>query len=1024
MPIIQHPTLGNISFPDGMSDSEIVSAIQGLENKGKVFSSETEPQGRPLPEVPSTITGMTPAQAAERARAGGQALAEGAVEAGTAVARNAPAVAAGFMLGPEASAVPRGIGTALREMTALSAKTGAAGLAGETAAQLAEVATGQRDSLDTKQISSQTILSAFPQLNYGGKYTRSLVNSAFSVGALEAANAIQNGEFKAPKGAREMLLRVGLPVALSGATSTISASAERAASAAENANRITNQRWGGGLLVSDVIPEATSLEKKAIEFGNERANSALRDVGANIGQVIDMAFVDIPSTSPVSAYIAERKGLISNLKNDLDKARADNLRAQELYQLEKGNNGPRIQQALADAQKAAFEESKQAILYQEGIDALFPSKARMTGAESAVAEGQRRKFLMDLADNSRKTVKNQIDDLYAAAGIGANDPVISKQGAISAISNRKFRGPGGLLEDNEMFSKALDIIKKRFDESSSVVAKYKTTAPGQMTRGQFQRLRDDIADSLVADGKPRDAAARFASGLYEALQGTSDNFVRANLIGKSGRALGAKQFDAYLFARQAAASDFKARSSAAIDSIASGDIKGLYNSIKSEGAGPVMDEIDAYARVIAGSGNPQNQASVDAAIKAADAFKNNFYSSIADSVIDSNLFRGTGQSGSRIINVAGMAKDLQELSKKGFPIEKLGLGSKGQIETLARIGGSAKTGGYTVDEIAQFFDDAEKLGADKAAAKVDYYRAVRNDLLDGKANIRGKIANQERLRKLAKQAAITETDAQIALQKASQDPLAVFMDRVRSGEAPNITMANGNELVSSLLRSNPDTVESLMKSLPEAMAEDLRKATAAQVMRQFEPVVKAGTQNKADIKALVQFFEGNSANELNQRAAFRNILGNDRYDAIFNQMYGAVKSANDSIKRMATVAGEEIGTTPLAAGRAKARAGQIAFYMNPANVISWVNNGRYNLLYDLYVNPVIAPKFKQAAGNVAKFTGITPLNKHIVQLANDADMADFGVSLQSGPAKSPNIPKEIADQQSNIGRVLQMLPAR
>jgi hypothetical protein len=1016
------------SVGDMTTKNEAVSIANQLKAEIDNFQSgpqeqvvSSEDQSRKVPDVVSTITGFTPSQEASRAKAMEQLKNQSIVDVSTGLLRYAPPVVAGFAFGPEAVPVAEaGIGAALRSMISLSAKTGAAGLAGETAAQLAEVASGERDKFNPKKITSQTILSAFPQLNYGGKYARSLVNSAFSIGALEAANAIENGEFKAPKDARETLLRVGLPVALSSFTSTVSATAEKSARAAENANRVTNERWGGGILVSDVLPEATALEKGAVEFGNEIANSQLREVGSNIGPVIDMAFKDVPSTSPISALIAERKGVISNLRNNLDKARAESQAAQQRYQIEKANNGPQIRDALAKAQDAAFEESKQALLYNEGIDALFPSKNRITGIEASVAEGQRKKLLQDISDNSKRVVKNQIDGLYSAAGVGANNPVINKQGAISAISSAKFRGKGGLLEDNEMYAKALDIIKKRFDESSSIVAKYQTTAPGQMTRGQFQRLRDDIAESLVADGKPRDAAARFASGLYEALQGTSDNFVKNSLIARNGRALGSKQFDAYLFARGAAASDFKARSAGAIDAMASGDIKGLYGSIKSQGAGPVLDEIDAYARVIAGSGNPQDKASVEAALKASDSFKKNFYSVIADSVIDANLHRGTGQSGSRIVNVAGMAKDLDELASKGFPVEQLGLGAKDQIKALARIGGAGKTAGYTTDELAQFFNDAQSVGANQAAAKVDYYRAVRANFLDGKANIRSKLYNQENLRKIAKQAGVTENDMNLALEKASQDPLAVFMDRVQAGDAPNVSMANGNELVSSLLRTNPDTVKGLMNAMPASAAEDLRKAAAAQVMRQFEPVARSKTPNKADIKSLVQFFEGNGASEQMQRASFRNILGNERYDVIFNQMYGAVKSASESINRMASAAGQEAGTTPLAAGRAKARFGDVAFYMNPANIIDWVNNGRYNLLYNLYVNPERAPAFKKVSGNLNKFTSITPLNRHVVDLANQADKEDFGFNqFQS----SPSIPSELRQpsQGGNIGQLLQRL---
>ena len=958
--------------------------------QGQVFSSETQSTGRSLPENVSTVTGMTPSQSAERGRAGGQALAEGVTEAAITTARYAPAIAAGYAFGPAGFRTGSTIGNALRSMAVVSAKTAAAGAAGETSAQLAEIATGSRDKFNSNNIASETILSAFPQLHFGGKYTRSLVNGALSIGALEAAEAVKKGEYEFPKDNRGILLRLGLPVALSTAASVVSASAERAAGAAEKVNDLTNKRFGGGVALSDILPETTSLERKMIDFGNEIANSELRDVGANIGAVIDMAYKDIPSTSPVSAYISERKHLISDLKDKANQAGANARAAQDRYQLEKNNNGPKIAEALADSQKSALEAAKSDILYNQGIDLLFPSKKRITGIELSVAQGQRQQDLMSITGTAKADVKNQISSLYDAAGVGANDPVISIQGARAALSSSQFRGPGGLLEDNELYSRALKLVKDRFAESSSVLKKNHTTAPGQMTRGQFQRLRDDIADDLVASGKPRDAAARFASGVYQALQGTSDNFVRNNLMARNGRALGTQKFDAYLFARKASASDFNARSAGAIDAMASGDIKGLYASIFEQGAGPALSEVDAYARVIAGSGNPSNQASVDTAIKAADSFKNNFFAVIGDSVIDANLYRGTGQSGSRIINVGGMAKDLDTLASRGFPVERLGIGSRSQLSALARLGGAGKAAGYTTDELAKFFKDAETVGADKAALLVNYNNAVRNDMLDGMANVRGRINNQNKLRKLAKDYAITEQEAEQALRAASNDPLAVLMDQVRSGKAPNISMANGNDLVSSLLRTNHDTVSALMAALPQSLAEDLRKAAAAQVMRQFEPVLKSGTPNKIDIKALVQFFEGNDANALMGRASFRAIMGNDRYDAIFNRMYGAVKSSSDTINRLASNVGEGIGATALGSGRFKARAGNAALYTNPSTYVSLAKSQRYNLLYYLYVNPESAPKFRAFSGNLASFAKSSPLIRHAVDLANQKDNAESG----------------------------------
>jgi len=1005
---------------------------------GTIYNSGT-PEGRgevsqQRPEIPSTITGMTPGQADRRGQAGGLALAQGFTEALTDTARYAPAVIAGLVGGPEAAPVGieastairsglasalnfighRTIGAAIREMVAASSKTAITQAAGSTVAQLAEIQAGERKTFDKRQIAQEVLTSNNPQIRAGGLMTRSFLNSALAVGSSEGARAMDQEGYKLPVGSRDYLLRIGVPSILSTAASAGGNFAERSETASRLASQATSDRWGSSVLLSEVLPSATGLESQALQLGNKTANAALSKVGANVGSVIDTAFPNIPSTSEASAMINQAKGQLTQLQQEANAAQQTADAAQAEFQRQKLANGPRVREAYQEAQRTAFEASKQRIIANEGLRSMLGSSAAVNGVQDTVANGKRMEDLTAVASAAKTSMKSQIDALYLASGVTINDPVITRNGALSAISNRKFRGAGGKLEDNELYNKARKLVNDRFEVASA------TSAPGTMSLGQFRRLRDDIADELVKGGAERTAASRFASGLYESLQGPSDNAVKA-MLSQRNPLLGPSQFQAYKLASSAAASDFATRSSGAMDAIASGDINSLFKAIKDQGAGPILREIDAHAASIARSGNPQIAASVTSAQAASVLFKKGVMSSIGDSVLDDALLRGTGQEGSRIIQPAKLAQTLDVLDGKGFPVDQLGFGTRDTRKALARIASSGTPGGWTLDETQQFFNDAQTLGANKAAERVKYLKDVQNNLLDAKVGGRNTIYQTAQQGKTARAAGVTAKEAQDAYDKAAQNPLVQLMDRVKQGEAPSIPLANGNELVPQLLRANPDTVSRLMKALPVNTAEDVRKATAAAVFRQFLPFSEGAKSNVVDTKKLINFFEGQGADDIMQRESFKRVLGDSAYNNLFKNLYQAVKSTTKAIANVGEQVYLETGTTPLAAGRAKYKVqDNLAVYMNPMNALDMIKNGRYNLLYAMYANPISAPVFKSVSGNLTKFANLNAVNQHIVRIANEADM----LSSQSDPNINPN--RVTVDQsqpvtQNQSGQIMERL---
>jgi hypothetical protein len=982
---------------DALNQSrEIVSVMQAAEapespksfsNTSRVVSSEERSQ-RPYqnaqqPEMVSTVTGMTPSQAQDRAEGGMQRAAEGFTEAAIDTARYGPALVVGLGTAP-ASAAGLTIGGAIRAMASYSAKTAAAQAVGSIAAQLAELESGQRNEFDKKQIAQETILSALPQYQKGGVIARPFINSFLAAGTSEGAKFLDKGGYQAPKNANEFLMRIGIPVAVAGGTSAISSMGDDAVTATANINRIQRERFVGngvgGIMLSDVLPRTTGLETGNIARGGQTSNELLNEVGRDIGPMLDRAFPSGASTSEASALIASEKGKIARLHNEWRAAQDATDQANEAFETQKRINGNRIPEAYAAAQKAAFESTK---LFVERNNGIMILNRNVNGLEPQVAEGLRMKTAAALAAGARANVSAQIDDLYKVAGVGINDPVITSSGLKGAISHPNYRGPGQKLEDNTMYNEALKVIDNLFDVAGK---NPRSNLPANtLSLGDFMRLRDKVSAALVEAKIPQGAASRFASGMYEAVKGASDTYVRRAMVA-ADPLKGAQRFKAWEFARDAAAADFSSRSTGAIDALSSGKIADLYDSILTQGNGPVMAEIEAYATAISRSGNPRNVASVTTAQNAAQTFRENVFGLIGDSVLDSSLIRGAGHEGSRIIDIPTLAKTVDMLRGKGFPIGKLGLGDPKQLQALARVSSAGTPAGYTINELGSFLDDAQTLGADKAALRVRYKRNVSDTLMLGKAGVQDSIIKQRLNKEIARKAGITEQDAERAYQLAQASPLAKIMDLVKDGQASNITIANGNELVSQLLTSNPENVARLMKALPPKTIDEIRKATAASVMRQFMPVAESGSATKANLERIAQFFEGAGDSEVSQRAAFKAILGSGAYDKLFKDMYGAVKSATGTIRNLGQYEPRQLGSGSSPQVRLKVRVGgSAASYTDPKRILDFIQNRRYGLLYAMYVSPTYSPAFKAVSQNLTTFTKVNPAQAHLVRLINEED---------------------------------------
>jgi len=872
--------------------------------------------------------------------------------------------------------------SALAAAATMSGVGAGSGALSSTIAQLMEVASGERRELSGRGIMSEAALAATPTKVTGGAMGRFLANVPSAIATSEISRWLELGNDKyspKPKDTGEAVSRYLMPAAITGPLSLIGGKGATVAEGVSRADEIKKARMGGGVTLTDVFPSMSKLEAGQLSSGSEVAHSALQSMDVNITEEVARAFPTAQGNSALASDLYKHVNSLTRLQDEAVKAEGAARNAAILAQDAKIKLGAEMPGLEAKAKEAALEATKSKLLYKAGVSTIFGFNAPDL---TAVAQGRRIENVAALATAAKDATKSAIGELYAKAGVGVNEPVASLNGVLANIDS--MAGVGGKLEGNIARNDVKKAIIRAFPQpepTSEVLDSFgrpmaTPTADTTISLEGYRNLRDKIAANLVKDGEDPKAANRIAGAAYAAVRDASDTFVSDTRPGT---------FTSWKTAQAAAASEFKARETNAMGMLADGKADELYDKILKEGAGPVVAEIKAYQSVLTSTFDRTNPNGAGEALKASQLFGDGVNKLIRDAAIDRSINRGIGLDRDfRNVNFAKLTEELQSLASRGFDPYGLGLGSKEQIASIARISASAKNGGYTVAELDQLLNELPGIGVDAAGARIDYQRAVRDEMLSSGAVSRE--AETKRISAAAGKAKLNSDAIQAVYDKAAKDPLVQLLNRTDMKLSKDVV--DNIQWVDRLLTVGPeaaaDFADALTKSGRGTELTKIREAATATVMRRFNPVgsgpQKSNLQNISDF-----FFSGNKDSEIG-RETLRSIMGSSEYDNLLGKYGKPIKDilATQKLLQQSDSAVREI-INP-GAIRLRGSVGGIA-----ANIpilremIGLEQAGRYKTLYTLYIDPKWAPRFAAAGSNIDKFVANNPVNATVLKLAMSQD---------------------------------------
>lgn len=975
-------------------------------------SQEKAPSlGAQRPEPVSTVTGMSPSQAQNRAEAGLSALQEGAVE----TAKATPAMAMRY-------GVPIGVGIATGGMGALPimAAGSAAGGIGEAGAQAIEYFTGNRSRMEAAPIAASTLLGAANPLPmaatnpaeaaivkfFTGKVVGDvratqgivnfLANTGQSVAASELARSIESKKnfidalYQGPANAMEAAVRYGPSVVTSAIGSKAASLAQKSEVAAKNRARIEGERFGD-VMVSEILSGYTDLERRVIANGNKVLRDRLQNLGENIGEAIATTFAGAPRSEDIAKQLVSKVPELSKLQQEAVDAAA---RAQKLTASVREAEARKIAEAPAvrdAANSAAVDAVKKKALYLAAVDKVFGTPA---GDISSYAHGARVERLKQTAEAADGAVSEGIGKLFANAGFGINETVTTKADI--------FRHLDRAVEDKNANQEIKNSIEKAAKRLETLIG-----PGGEVSRSSFLRIRDDIAAELKLDGKDVKAANRVAGQAYDAIRSASEEYISKFSPNKLEPLRRANRAAAAVFATKAGTGT----GDSAIELMQKGDIGGLVSRIEKEGAGNALDEINAYASAIYSIGD----AASDAASK---RFVSDAYKAIRDHVIDTSLLKGTGMDdAAKILDPIKLSQRVDSLRQSGFPVMALGMGTPDDIRAMARV--SSTTGrGMSVADVNEFLDNAARLGGTTAEARALWQNALKNyEIASGEKAKNIALAEMQRREKAARW---TSGEKEAAFMKAKADPL------VRLFDFTNLNLSDdpsaNRQFATALIGSGPSTVKQLMsaladtKGIPAAealrrakLAENIRKSVASDVLFDTVKAATAPGDKRANLTQITDIFYGESRTAKAQRESLRELLGKDVFNN-FEQHLGRPASAAIETKKrlgepiydfkpeMTVAGGLAAGATGGTGQSISARRGYVVrnFVLDLKNAL---DNERLNTAYLLYVDPVTAPAFKRASYDLNKFLSASPRNLMMYRLAMTRDTG--GAQQQQQPQAQP-----------------------
>jgi len=838
----------------------------------------------------------------------------------------------------------------------------------EYVAQLIEKFRGERpEGISGREIISSTAAGLAVPLKL--KEHSSMVNFLTNAGIFgtsnETSRAIREGGFTASESGLEGVSRVVLPFATAYIGTKSGNEVEKVNRYAERRAAVQKQRFGGSFVLSDLDESFTEIERKAIAGNSKKVRQLMEDMSSNYGDEVRKVFKDTANAEKLAEPFIQYQGRVDALQRAVQDASAEYDLVKQQVAKARSDNLSNLSDLERQANDAASEVVKSKALYEKGLDRMFGG----LGSDALQFTTNERMSRVGIQiDGVKKSIKGSISKLYSDAGINQDDIVANEADIISWIDAGKLS-----QKDKIKYADIVETVLKKPGMKDDV---------GNISLKAYRDMRDEIADDFRKAGKDANSAQREAGQVYESIKLASEDFLERNMPDRVVQ---------FKNANSTARGIYAAREGelGAVGFIEDKNVGGLIDLIKKEGYKRVLPEIDAYAGAIRGLGD-------DASVAASEQFVSDLHKSIRDEIIGQSLIEGSGkiEQGFKAVDMNKLARNLSSIiSEKGVPADLIGLGSKNEINALARLAQREGRRGFTVTELNSFFDDVGAVGYDRALARKDYEESMR--VFYTKTNKAEKQDAMNRALLAEKKAGMSLSEASELAEKAAQDPLAQLMNNKSFFVDPD-SSKNG-QWIAKLLTVGESDLDDLMRTLRapsgkigpadvfsrKKLAEDISKATTAELL--FRPLRSAIGESgqMIDLTGITNLFYGEG------NKAFKAIVGKDAFDSL-KDTWG--RSAADVLQKRiklglsAFTNREDMMAAAAAISLARGSPSTGMVVGTGINrITSFIDRGRYSMLWLMYGEPSTSKAFKEAAYNVDKFMSLSTRNAMLVKLAERED---------------------------------------
>jgi hypothetical protein len=954
---INHPTFGPLSFPDGMSDDEKAAAIRTLE-------AESSKQTKPV--EPNPYEGETSPEETRLSRG----IGSGAMTAfpgesyGFANQRQSPqqkaqAVATatryGLPIAATIAAAPIIAPYALGAVATGAVYSGVGAVTGYVADILAQLQENDSEvPLDYRKATAAGVSQAMPVKGTGGWLTRMLFNIPSAIVTQETSEKIRLGDkYELPKTKMEAMKRWWLATATVAGFSYLGSRGQRAKFAEETQEQLSKERFGGKVTLSEAVPTwyVNKLERGALAADSQYARHLYDNMGAGFSDAIAARYPNAThGTTDLVNYLNATKDRVARLGAEVASAEKAAAKShQRMVELSSSDNLNAYHAAKAKASQDAMVVSGKN-LAQNAVERYALGTTPLNISDVGFAKQVQ--LVNETITRGRESLKAGIGAAYQDAGFGQNTNIVELKSVLASISGQTK--VGAAFEGN--------MGRK---EARGMVAQYFATygKNGQLTLEGMQDLQSTISKELVDKGVEPGKANKKAAALYQAVKDASDRYVKKNMPA---------QFPAWEKARNLAARDFALRGTPAMEALAKGDVDSFYGMISKEGRGETLESINSYSKLLIDSGEPE----------AAAAFLSNVNQVIAKGVLHKAASANVGSSFdslSDLIDPTVLWKELDTLRVNKFPVADLGLGTPDQIKAASRLASVKGSGRMATTELDEFLDLAERVGENRAIAKMDYYRAVRDEQFDhGTTRMR---KAQYNTRQAAKAANATAEDKIEAYTRLNRDPLVELVQN------PNFKVPSGAtnsaKVTSDLLQLEPEVATSFVQALQRSgrISDVVNIRRGLSFLQLNKKTTAANGTVEVDSNSIIKFFKGEGdPHTLSQRASFKALMGDKEYDAIVQNIVEPMQRARNY--QLGLAYGRS-SSMPHVYGRAGV-GGPVKVVGTAQQVKDLIIKGHYNTLYLLYVNERFSHLWKGVMRGSSSL-GDQPVLATALRIAQDQD---------------------------------------